>query len=130
MIYIKDPGAKMWGYRCKVCGREILSTEQLKDLSCTNCGMQMVNTNIPKEKQEKQEAEETAPEEPAEKPPAKKKEERQPDGCRNCVFSRKGLFQVDDYNVPGFKCFKDNRTHSPTACCSHYRRRGRAKKEQ
>lgn len=52
MIYIKDPGAKMWGYRCTVCGREILSTEELKDQSCSNCGMQMKNTNIPKERKE------------------------------------------------------------------------------
>ena len=52
MIYIKDPGAKMWGYKCTVCGREILSTEELKDQSCSNCGMQMKNTNIPKEKKE------------------------------------------------------------------------------
>ena len=124
MIYIKDPGAKMWGDRCTCCGREILSTEELKDLSCGNCGMEMINTNIPKEKQE---TEETAPEEPAEKPPAKKKEPS-PDGCRNCVFSRKGTFAID--GVLGFKCFKTARTHSPDACCSHYRRRGRAKKEQ
>lgn len=55
MIYIKNPGTKMWGYRCDVCGREILSTEELKDLTCSCCGMQMKNTNIPKEKKEAEE---------------------------------------------------------------------------
>lgn len=50
MIYIKTPGKKLWGYRCDVCGQEILSDEELKDrgLDCGCCGSRMTCTNIPK----------------------------------------------------------------------------------
>lgn len=128
MIYIKNPGTKMWGYRCDVCGREILSTEELKDLTCTCCGMQMVNTNIPK-------APKTTDRESEESPgggvaPAKvKKKEPLPDACRNCCYSRKGGFELPDGTVkPGVKCLKDGRTHSPDAICQHHSRRGRIAK--
>lgn len=53
MIYIKTPGKKLWGYRCGVCGQEILSDEELKgkDLDCSCCGSKMTCTNIPKQRE-------------------------------------------------------------------------------
>ena len=122
MIYIKTPGKKMWGYRCEVCGQEILSDEELSDLSCSCCGSRMVCTNIPKER-------ERQPEESSGggvASPCKKKPS--PDGCQNCVYSRKSIFETEDGEFPGYRCFKDNRTHSPDAKCYLYSRRGRRNK--
>ena len=59
----------------------------------------------------------------------RQKRDPTPDACRNCVFSRKGFFELKSGKQPGYKCFRDGRTHDPDACCGAHRRRGRIMKQ-
>lgn len=114
---------KLYGYRCPTCGRKVLHDALIDvedDLVCPNCGDRMVGTTIPKQKTKE-------PDEPSEVVTVKKPK---PDGCKNCCFSRRNNFESNGEAIPGFKCRKDGRTHSPDACCVHHRRRGRVMKSR
>lgn len=128
LIKVINPGMPLLGYICPTCGRKELYDEELKSSPiCANCGDIMKPTTIPKQKEENPEQ----PQAPIlrqikEKTAAKK---TVPDGCRNCVFSRRSDFEFEGEKKPGFKCSKDGRTHSPGSICSHHNRRGRKPKK-
>ncbi len=46
MMKVVEEGIKVYGYRCPFCGRKILTTERLEDLTCKNCGDTMEQTNL------------------------------------------------------------------------------------
>lgn len=51
-----------------------------------------------------------------------------PNACKNCTRSRKGCFDLPDGKMPGVKCSRDGRTHSPDALCRYHSRRGKISK--
>lgn len=116
MMKVLDEGRKVYGYRCPLCGRKILTTERLEDLTCANCGDTMEQTNLKKESEQKPEDQPSGGGIPVKK---------STDGCTNCCYSRKGSFEINGETKPGCRCLKDGRTHSPYAKCSEYSRRGR-----
>ena len=111
-IKIIIPGSQIYGYRCSKCewkcikiGKPLKSTE----MRCEACGADLLETTEGK----------TAK-------PKKPKKQKQPtkNACKNCVFSRKHPFELPTGNLPGFRCFRDGRTHSPDSVCPSHRRRG------
>ena len=115
LIRVISEGMTLFGYQCPSCGRKELHDTELheSELICANCGDVMKSTTIKKEPEPK-------PKEP------KVNNDIFPTAasCRNYASALKSSFRMGDEILPGYKCRRDNRTHSPDGICTSYKRRG------
>ena len=113
-VKIIVPGSQIYGYRCSKCDWKCIKIgKPLKkaEMCCESCGADLVETTEGKAAKTK------ANKKRAQKPPTK-------NACKNCVFSRRKSFDLPTGELPGFKCSRDGRTHSPDSCCASHKRRG------